>query len=118
MGAQIEEMAMEPTIVSLEATDMDWFHLVRFVETSGTPLWLEAGGEVRGVLLPPVQARRLFGQLMEQNRGEGIPSHERSRQDMPARSGCGSIDRDVQMAQQRGRTRRHRSCLSLMGVRC
>jgi hypothetical protein len=75
---------MEPTIVSLEATDMDWFRLVRFVETSGTPLWLEAGGEVRGVLLPPVQARRLFGQLMEQNRGEGIPSHERSRRDMPA----------------------------------
>ena len=75
---------MEPTIVSLEATDMDWFRLVRFVETSGTPLWLEAGGEVSGVLLPPVQARRLFGQLMEQNRGEGIPSHERSRRDMPA----------------------------------
>jgi hypothetical protein len=58
-------MAMEPAIVSLEATDMDWFRLVRFVEKSGTPLWLEAGGEVRGVLLPPAQARRLFGQLME-----------------------------------------------------
>jgi hypothetical protein len=75
---------MEPTIVSLEATDMDWFRLVRFVETSGTPLWLEAGGEVRGVLLPPVQARRLFGQSMEPNRGEGILSHDRSGRDMPA----------------------------------
>lgn len=51
---------MEQTVVSLEAPGTDWARLVRFVERSGEPLWLEAGGEIRGVLLPSDQARRLM----------------------------------------------------------
>ncbi len=31
------------------------------MERSGQPLWLEADGEIRGVLLPAHEARRLMG---------------------------------------------------------
>ncbi|HSH81855.1 MAG TPA: hypothetical protein VLA19_25290 [Herpetosiphonaceae bacterium] len=52
---------MEHAVVSLEALGIDWPKLVRFVERSGLPLWLEADGEIRGVLLPAREARRLMG---------------------------------------------------------
>lgn len=52
---------MEHAVVSLEALGTDWPNLVRFVERSGLPLWLEADGEIRGVLLPAREARRLMG---------------------------------------------------------
>src|SRR3954454_7319149 len=53
--------AMEQRIVSLEAPGTDWTRLIRFVERSGQPLWIEADGEIHGVLLPSDQARRLLG---------------------------------------------------------
>ena len=54
-------MTMEHAVVSLEAPGTDWPKLVRFVERSGQPIWLEADGEIRGVLLPAGEARRLMG---------------------------------------------------------
>src|SRR4051794_26668350 len=52
---------MEQRIVSLEAPGTDWTRLIRFVERSGQPLWIEVDGEIHGVLLPSDQARRLLG---------------------------------------------------------
>ena len=62
---------MEQTIVSLEAPGSDWARLVRFVERSGQPLWLEADGEIRGILLPIAQARRLMGCWARQRSTQG-----------------------------------------------
>ena len=53
-------------VVSLEASGTDWLRLVRFVERSGQPLWLEADGEIRGVLLPAREARYLLGDRVAQ----------------------------------------------------
>jgi hypothetical protein len=54
---------MEYMIVPLEAPGTTWANLVRFVERSGQPLWLEADGEVRGVLLPAAGIPRLMALL-------------------------------------------------------
>ena len=62
---------MEHGIVSLDAPGTDWAGLVRFVERSGQPLWLEAEGEIRGVLLPTGQARRLMGRWSVQRSTHG-----------------------------------------------
>ena len=64
-------MAMEHAIVSLESPGTDWAGLVRFVERSGQPLWLEADGEIRGVLLPTGEARLLLGRWSVPRRPHG-----------------------------------------------
>jgi hypothetical protein len=69
-------VTMEYAIVPLEAPDTDWANLVRFVERSGQPLWLEAEGEVRGVLLPIARVRRLMAQLAGEQTGELASSDE------------------------------------------
>ncbi len=61
---------MEQQIVSLEAPGTDWTRLIRFVERSGQPLWIEADGEIHGVLLPSDQARRLLGYYTMENSGD------------------------------------------------
>jgi hypothetical protein len=63
---------MEDAVVSLEAPGTDWTSLVRFVERSGRPLWLEAEGQIYGVLLPTDQARRLMGKCTVQSKPEGL----------------------------------------------
>lgn len=60
---------MDHITVSLEAPGTDWAQLARFVEHSGRPLWLEADGEVRGVLLPATEARRFMGRYIKQGAG-------------------------------------------------
>ena len=54
---------IEHAIVALDAPETNWAELVRFVERSGQPVWLEADGEIHGVLLPTIRARHLMAQL-------------------------------------------------------
>jgi hypothetical protein len=48
-------------MISLSRVDLDWEVLVRMVERTKRPLWLEIEGTVQGVVLPATEARRLMG---------------------------------------------------------
>ena len=75
---------MEDAVVSLEAPGTDWTSLVRFVERSGRPLWLEAEGQIYGVLLPTDKARRLMGKCAVQSKIEGLPCSKGSEANIQA----------------------------------
>ena len=47
--------------ISLSARNLDWEHLVRLVERTNQPVWLELDGTLQGVLLGTTDAYRLFG---------------------------------------------------------
>ncbi len=71
---------MDYRLLALDAPDLSWPRLVRDVERSGQPLWLEADGEIRGVLLPTAEARRLFGRYISQNVEElPLPSSDQNK---------------------------------------
>jgi hypothetical protein len=69
---------IEHAIVPLGAPETNWNELVRFVERSGQPVWLEADGEIHGVLLPTTQARRLMGQWTRDHDQESVASQARA----------------------------------------
>ncbi len=48
-------------MISLNTMDLDWEVLVRMVERTKRPVWLEIEGTVQGVLLPAKDAQRLMG---------------------------------------------------------
>jgi hypothetical protein len=71
------------TIISLSNPELDWEMLVRTVERTGAPIWLELNGAVQGVLLPTLNAQRLLGRYIQTARQQEasaedgmIPRHE------------------------------------------
>ena len=52
------------TVISLSTPELDWEVLVRTVERTGAPLWLELNGTIQGVLLPAANAQRLLGRYV------------------------------------------------------
>ncbi len=73
---------MDHAVVSLEASGTDWLRLVQFVEQSGQPLWIEADGKIRGVLLPAWEARYLMGDRIAQG-GTACGAHDPGMQATP-----------------------------------
>jgi hypothetical protein len=64
------------TIISLSNPELDWEMLVRMVEQTGAPLWLELNGVVQGVLLPAVNARRLLGRYIQTTRQQDASAED------------------------------------------
>lgn len=53
------------SIISLRTPDLDWEVLVRSVERTGVPVWLELDGVLQGVLLAPTEVHRLLGHALQ-----------------------------------------------------
>ena len=62
-------------MISLHTMQLDWEVLVRLVERTQRPVWLEIDGTVQGVLLPATDAQRLMGHYLAGHIDPSLTQH-------------------------------------------